>query len=66
MQRAEVEWLKQYGPQYEGQWVALEGPRLLSHGPDAAEVLKRARSQGVVSPLIVRVPHGPELPWGGW
>jgi len=66
MQRAELEWLKHNGPQYEGQWVALQGSHLLSHGPDAVEVLKRARAQGVVSPLLVRVPHGPELPFGGW
>jgi hypothetical protein len=66
MHRAEMEWLKQNGPQYEGQWVALEGARLLSHGPDALEVLKEARAQGVASPLLVEIPLGPELPFGGW
>lgn len=62
----EQEWLVRNGPRYMGQWVAIEGSRLLSHGADAVEVLKQARAQGVASPLIVRVPHGPELPWGGW
>ena len=62
----EQEWLVRNGPRYKGQWVAIEGSRLLSHGPDALEVLKQDRAHGVMSPLIVRVPHGPELPWGGW
>ena len=62
----EQEWLVRNGPRYKGQWVAIEGSRLLSHGPDAVEVLKQARAQGVVSPLIMRIPRSPELPWGGW
>jgi len=66
VRRDEREWLVRNGPRYKGQWVAIEGYRLLSHGLDALEVLKKARAKGIASPLLVEIPQGPELPFGGW
>jgi Family of unknown function (DUF5678) len=62
----ETEWLREHSEEYEGQWVAIVDDHLYSHGTNAVEVLQRARALGAKSPLIVRVPHGPELPSGGW
>jgi len=56
---AEISWL---GNQRElcmtlaGQWVALEGERLIAHGQKLAEVLKQAHVHGVEHPFVVRLP----------
>lgn len=62
----EQEWLGAHGHEYRGQWVALEGNVLLSHGPKARVVRDEARQMGVPRPLLVRVPQDMELPSAGW
>lgn len=42
----EQEWLRQHSEQFAGQWVALDGDLLLSHGADAFAVRDEARSKG--------------------
>lgn len=62
----ELKWLRSHGSEYRGQWVALQGGDLLSHGDKALAVRKEARKKGFARPLMVRVPEGPELPSAGW
>lgn len=63
----ELNWLRENGPHYAGQWIALDGDRLLAFGTDARDVYNRARLSGVNKPLIVKVPGArEELPFGGW
>jgi len=62
----EQAWLKQHQAEYAGAWVALEGARLVAQGSSARQVLDAARSEGYTQPLIVHIPSGPELPFGGW
>ena len=38
-------WLSAHGQEYSGQWVALNGEELLSHGPDARRVRDEARAK---------------------
>ena len=64
--RAEIEWLRQNRDQYSGQWVALNGNKLISHGADARAVFDKAHECGVTDPLMVRIPLAPELPSAGW
>jgi hypothetical protein len=64
--RRERQWLLQHGKEYEGQWVALDGDCLLSHGTDGRLVLAEARRIGVSVPFVVRVEKPDELPFGGW
>lgn len=54
---AEFQWLEQHRNEFRGQWVALEGSDLLSHGADARQVRDEARSKGVRTPLLVHVPE---------
>lgn len=63
----ELNWLAEHQHEYAGQWVALAGDRLLSHGTDPREVYQRAREMGVHAPVLKRIrePHE-ELPFGGW
>ncbi|MGA2591542.1 MAG: DUF5678 domain-containing protein [Bryobacteraceae bacterium] len=62
----EQEWLRLNGPRYAGQWVAIEGNRLVSHGDNARVVLQQARTNGVEHPLVIQIPTDPPLPFGGW
>jgi hypothetical protein len=64
--REEQRWLLQHGSQYAGEWVALNGNCLLSHGTDGRVVLSEARRGGVAVPFVVRVEKPDELPFGGW
>ncbi len=51
----ELRWLAEHRDEYAGQWVALDGDRLLSHGPNAREVYQAARRSGVEIPVVVQV-----------
>ncbi len=62
----EQEWLRQHSEEFAGQWVALDGDSLLSHGCDAFAVRDEARSKGVERPLMVHIPEEPNLPSAGW
>lgn len=62
----EFEWLAKESGAYAGQWVALDGKRLVAHGPELAEVSAAARAAGVAQPLLTHLPPADELPFGGW
>lgn len=62
----EQRWLKEHRDEYAGQWVALEGDRLLASGPDGRAVYEAARAAGVRAPLVTRVEPRDELPFAGW
>jgi len=62
----EQEWLRLNGPRYAGQWVAIEGDKLVSHGANAKAVLQQARAAGVQQPLLMHIPKETPLPFGGW
>lgn len=54
--REEMAWLANESGPYAGQWVALDGGRLVSHGSLLAEVSTAARAGGVDQPFYSRVP----------
>ena len=62
----ETRWIAAHREEYAGQWVALKGSRLLSHGLDAKAVYQAARTLGVESPVVVQIESSDELPFGGW
>ena len=62
----QLRWLEEHRHQYLGQWVALDGDQLLSHGPNAFDVAQAARAAGVASPYLARVQPPEEVPFGGW
>ena len=61
----EHEWLRQHRDEYDGQWVALDGDRLLAHGLDLKEVDRKAREIGVEDALMVRVEGSRTPPYVG-
>ena len=62
----EYRWLREHGAEHSGQWVALDGDRLVSTGIDVREVHKTAQAAGVAFPYLVRVDAKDDLPFGGW
>lgn len=61
----ELNWLQLHQNEYRGQWVALQGSELLSFGAKAIAVREAAGEKGFDRPLMIRVPHEPDLPSAG-
>ena len=59
-------WLEAHRDEYLGEWVALDGDRLLSHGSDARKVYEAARAEGVEAPFVERVQPKVDAFMGGW
>jgi hypothetical protein len=50
-----------------GQWVALDGDRLIASGPTAKEVYAKAKAEGVEIPFVELVIDREPAPFiGGW
>ena len=47
-----MEWLRLHSKEYGGEWVALDGSRLIAHGPDAMDVYAAAVADGAYLPMI--------------
>lgn len=62
----EQQWLKEHSQEFAGEWVALDGDKLIYHGANAREVYEVARKSGVKRPLVVEVEKDNGLPFGGW
>jgi len=62
----EQRWLSEHQREYIGQWVALDGDQLLSHGKDLNRVFDEAQAQGVNASFTAFI-EDPNQPWmGGW
>ena len=55
MRKLEYQWLAKHRGQYSGQYVALDGNKLISYGKNGREVLTEARKLGVKHPYIVHI-----------
>lgn len=55
-------WLAKHQDQYAGQWVALDGDRLVGHGWKLKEVAAAAKQAGVEDALFVRAEGRDTLP----
>ena len=51
----EMQWLIDNAREYAGQWVALDGDRLIAHGPNAKEVYAAANADGAYLPMVAQV-----------
>jgi hypothetical protein len=64
--RQHSEWLKAHREEYAGQYVALDGDRLVGQGRTLKEASEQARQSGVANPFLVRVTSENEVLFGGW
>ena len=58
-----MEWLRLHNKEYGGEWVALDGRRLIAHGPDAMEVYAAAEADGAYLPMITYIEPADALPF---
>ena len=62
-----LRWLHENREKYLGQWVALDGDRLIASGPTAKEVYSKAKAEGVEIPFVDLVAEQESAPFtGGW
>lgn len=61
-----VKWLTEHGTEYAGQWVALDGDRLIANGEDAKEVYAAAGASGVKYPMVTQVEDPNAQPFAGF
>jgi hypothetical protein len=59
--RPSIRWLAEHAREYAGQWVALDGDRLIAHGQDARTVYAAAKADGAYMPLVTQV-EDPDAP----
>jgi predicted DNA-binding antitoxin AbrB/MazE fold protein len=64
--REELLWLAKESAPCAGEWVALDGPRLIAHGAKLADVSAAATAAGIAEPFFARVPREKGVPFGGW
>jgi plasmid stability protein len=62
----EAQWLQAHRDEYAGQWVALEGERLIASGDDLKQVANAARRLGAPDALMMRVEPNESLPFAGF
>ena len=62
-----LRWLHENRDKYSGQWVALDGDRLIANGPTAKEVYFKAKAEGIEIPFVELVAEEESGPFtGGW
>lgn len=60
---ADFQWLREHGKEYDGQWVAVLGGKLLAHATSLAEVLSTLKEKKPAHPpLFHRIYFQPEPP----
>ena len=58
-------WIYVHKDEYDGEFVLLEGDKLLGHGADPKALYEKARKLKIQSPYVTRI-KARELPFGGW
>jgi hypothetical protein len=61
----ERNWIKEHKHEYPGQWVALDGDRLIAASPVQQEVWDAVTADSATLPLVVRIPSPDDLPYVG-
>ena len=63
--RQAMGWIKSNRAAYAGQWVCLDGDRLISHGHNAKSVYAEADAKSIQAPFVEYI-EKEKLPFGGW
>jgi hypothetical protein len=63
--RLAMKWLDENREKYLGQWVCLDGDRLIAHGSDAVKIYRDAREKGIEVPFVEHITEENENYGGG-
>ncbi|MEK7834159.1 MAG: DUF5678 domain-containing protein [Acidobacteriota bacterium] len=61
----ERKWAHEHKHEYPGQWVAIDGDRLIAASPIQQEVWDAVDVDGATLPLVLRIPSPDDLPYVG-
>ena len=61
----ERQWVTEHKHEYPGQWVALDGDRLVAASPVEEELWDAADADGATLPLVLRISSPDDLPYIG-
>lgn len=59
-------WLDENSKKYIGEWICLDGDKLIAHDRDGRKVYQKAKEAGVKVPFVHYIAEEPEAYWGGW
>ena len=62
----EMRWLREHRGEYAGQWVVLEGDKLICHHADLGTVFDEAQAQGIHTPFTAFMEEPDQATMGGW
>lgn len=63
--KRERQWVTEHKHEYPGQWVALDGSRLIAASPVEEKVWDAVDADGATLPLVLRIPSPDDLPYIG-
>lgn len=66
IRKLRMEWIKAHREEYAGQYVALEGDRLVGAGRSIREANEQAKEKGFKNPFLVRITSEHETLSAGW
>lgn len=61
----EMKWIEEHKHEYAGQWVALDGDRLIAASHIQQEVWDAVKADSAELPLVHRIPSPDDLPYIG-
>ena len=62
----ELQWIADHMHEYPGEWVALDGNRLVAHSKNHEELWAAVDADGAYLPLIDRMPDPNDPPFAGF
>ena len=62
----ETAWIAEHWREFPGEWVLLDGDRLIAHGDNPLPFKEKARAEGIDRPYLVHLPENDAPFTGGW
>ncbi len=59
-----MKWIDENRQKYLGEWVCLDGNKLVAHGTDAVKLYREAREKGIIVPFVEHLVEE-NKPYGG-
>lgn len=64
--RPSLRWIEEHRAEFAGQYVALDGDRLVAHGADPQEIIAAVRASGLNGLFFTLIPSAAAPPFAGF